>query len=233
MALSVSDILNQKISEIQSRLPVKMNTPASQSFAEVLANQQSTPTEKDTDTQTQSSIAKLPNTEEADLKEIKSTLTNKSNNNVLRAELSRASSTSTIPKDKIKQMQLINNAIDVSSQKYGVDADLIRAVIKQESGFNPYSLSSAGAQGLMQLMPGTADGLGVTNPWDIEQNIDGGTKYLKYQLASFNGDIKLALAAYNAGPYAVKKYNGIPPYAETQNYVQIVLNNYENYKNEP
>ncbi len=230
MALSVNDILNQKISDIQSRLPIKMNGTASQTFAEVLANQE--PKETQENSQIQTSTTEEPKKDTTDINQIKSLLTNKSNN-ILRAELSRASNTSAIPKDKIKQMQLINNAIDESSQKYGVDADLIRAVIKQESSFNPNSLSWAGAQGLMQLMPGTADGLGVTNPWDIEQNIDGGTRYLRDQLANFNGDIKLALAAYNAGPYAVKKYNGIPPYTETQNYVKIVLNNLEKYKSEP
>lgn len=117
----------------------------------------------------------------------------------------------------------INDAIDSASEKYNISADLIRAVVSQESSFNPSALSSSGAQGLMQLMPSTANMLGVTNPWNIEQNINGGTKYLSQQLSAFNGDLSLALAAYNAGPNAVKKYGGVPPYSETQNYVNKIM----------
>ena len=120
----------------------------------------------------------------------------------------------------------IISMIEDTSAKYGVDAKLIKALVKQESGFNPTAKSKAGALGLMQLMPSTAKGLGVKDPLDAKQNIEGGVKYVKSLLNRFDGNIILALAAYNAGPNAVKKYDGIPPYKETQNYVKSVLKNY-------
>ena len=100
----------------------------------------------------------------------------------------------------------INNLIDKYSAESGLDVDFVKAVINQESGFNPNATSKCGAMGLMQLMPGTAQGLGVTNAYDPEQNIQGGTKYLKGLLDRFDNNKSLALAAYNAGPNAVKKY---------------------------
>jgi len=109
-----------------------------------------------------------------------------------------------------------------ASQKYGVPATLLAAVAKQESGFNPRAVSAAGAQGLMQLMPGTAKGLGVTNPFDPAQAVDGAARMLRDLTRRF-GSTELALAAYNAGPGAVLKYGGIPPYPETQHYVRSVM----------
>ena len=120
----------------------------------------------------------------------------------------------------------ILNLIDRTAQKYGIDEKLVRALVKQESGFNPNAKSHAGALGLMQLMPSTAEGLGVKNPLDPVQNVEGGVKYLKSMLDRFNGNTILALAAYNAGPNAVKKYGGVPPYKETQNYVRSILSQY-------
>ncbi len=120
----------------------------------------------------------------------------------------------------------IMSMIEETSAKYGVDPKLIKALIKQESGFNPTAKSKAGALGLMQLMPSTAKGLGVSDPLDAKQNIEGGVKYVKSLMDRFNGNIILALAAYNAGPNAVKKYDGVPPYKETQNYVKSILKNY-------
>lgn len=116
----------------------------------------------------------------------------------------------------------ILNAVLQASRTYSVPVDIILSVIEQESGFNPKAISKAGAKGLMQLMPATAAGLGVVNAYDISQNVMGGTKYLAQLLRRFKGNISKALAGYNAGPNAVAKYNGIPPYKETQQYVKNI-----------
>ena len=118
----------------------------------------------------------------------------------------------------------IKNSILKAAQKYDLPVNLINGVIRAESNFQVKAVSHAGAQGLMQLMPDTARELGVKNPFNIEENIDGGSRYLRKMLDSFGGDLKLALAAYNAGPEAVKKYGGkVPPFRETRQYVNRVL----------
>ena len=113
--------------------------------------------------------------------------------------------------------------INAAAASNGIDPALLKGLVSQESGFNPSARSGAGAVGLTQLMPATASALGVTNPLDPAQSLQGGAKYLREQLDRFGGDETLALAAYNAGPGAVQKYGGVPPYAETQNYVTSVM----------
>jgi len=116
------------------------------------------------------------------------------------------------------------------ASEFGVDKNLVKAVIHAESGYNPNAVSPKGAQGLMQLMPRTAEGLKVSNTFDPKDNIRGGVRYLRFLLDTFNGDVALALAAYNAGLSKVNQYGGVPPYAETQNYVSRVLSYHKSYQ---
>jgi soluble lytic murein transglycosylase-like protein len=124
----------------------------------------------------------------------------------------------------------IARLVGANANASGVDPALIKAIIANESGFDANATSKTGAQGLMQLEPGTAADLGVANAYDPAQNIWGGTRYIKGLLDRFHGDLRLAIAAYNAGPGAVEKYGGVPPYAETQAYVENVLGSYQQYK---
>lgn len=116
----------------------------------------------------------------------------------------------------------LDQVIRYYAQRFGLEVALLSAVIKVESDYNPRAVSSKGAMGLMQLIPTTAEELAVMDPLDINENIRGGCQYLKQMLSQFSGDLDLALAAYNAGPNAVRRYNGIPPYQETINYVKKV-----------
>ncbi len=120
--------------------------------------------------------------------------------------------------------------INKKSDKYRIESSLLKAVITVESNWNSNAVSHAGAMGLMQLMPTTAHDLNVTNPFNPEDNIDGGAKYLRYLLDKFNGNLSYALAAYNAGPTRVKRHRGIPPIKETQQYVKRVLSVYNDEK---
>ncbi|HZX81158.1 MAG TPA: lytic transglycosylase domain-containing protein, partial [Lysobacter sp.] len=125
------------------------------------------------------------------------------------------------------------NEIAAAAAQYGVDESIVRAIIHAESAFNPNALSRVGAQGLMQLMPATARRFGVDNAFDPSQNIRGGVQYLAWLLKRFNGDLRLAAAGYNAGEGAVDKYKGVPPYGETQRYVQRVSLLADRYRSTP
>ena len=187
-------IYNQKISEIQARIPVKLSICGNfDGFAKVLAkNVQAASDNSQTSTQ----------------------------NKIQTPSPTKATSNS------------FQNLIQSASKKYGVDSSVISAVIKAESGFNSSAVSSTGAKGLMQLMPATAAGLGVKNPFDPAENIDGGTKYLKQMIDRYNGDVKMALAAYNAGSGSLKR-QGITNldtpeqtsklYGETKSYINKIM----------
>ncbi len=127
-------------------------------------------------------------------------------------------------------LEAFKDEIARAATDFGVDAALLRAIMHAESAFNPMALSNKGAQGLMQLMPGTASDLGVVDAFDAAQNIRGGAQYLAQMLRNFNGDERLATAAYNAGPGAVQKYADVPPYAETQVYVERVATLRDRYR---
>jgi soluble lytic murein transglycosylase-like protein len=138
-----------------------------------------------------------------------------------------------IKNTKRKDMEkLLDPVIKRMSKKYGVGIGLIKSIIKQESRYNNWAVSPAGAKGLMQIMPETCKRFGVRNPFDPIQNIEGGTKYLRFLMKRFKRNNVLAIAAYNAGEGAVDEYNGIPPYEETQNYVVKVVQNLKNHKKE-
>jgi soluble lytic murein transglycosylase-like protein len=213
--MKVSDILAQKIAEIESRLPVKLKGSSKDSFASVLG-----------DSMTSQAASNATIIDSTQLESSKSSNT--------KYPLVSGSYESVYPRLSQTEIQelmpRIDAAIEAFSEQFNVDPLLIRAVMKQESSFQPFALSTSGAMGLMQLMPGTAEGLGVSDPYNIEENIRGGVQYLSYQLKAFDNDLKLALAAYNAGPNAVRRFGGIPPYEQTQKYVELVLKYYDMYK---
>lgn len=132
----------------------------------------------------------------------------------------------------LERIEKYEAIIDDASRKFGIDKNLIKSVILTESAGNEKALSRANAKGLMQLMDGTASDMGVQNVWDPRENIMGGTKYLALMLRQYNGDLNLALASYNAGPGNVNKYNGIPPFEETKNYITRVIGYLNHLNNE-
>jgi soluble lytic murein transglycosylase-like protein len=138
--------------------------------------------------------------------------------------------TSSVPAPAASQHVDVSQVVNAASDRYRLDPDLVTSVIRAESGFKVHAISPKGAQGLMQLMPGTASKLGVPNAFDPEANVDGGTRYLRELLERYNFDLIKALAAYNAGPHRVEQYNGVPPYRETRKYVASIVRDFNRKK---
>lgn len=151
--------------------------------------------------------------------EVQKITNHKQNDKVNQVKTNQANSKNAQFSTYLGETKSLDRIFEEAAQKYNVSVDLLKAIGKAESDFNTKAVSRSGAQGIMQLMPGTAKGLGVKDSFDPEQNIMGGAKYISQKLKQYNGDVKLALAAYNAGSGNVAKYNGIPPFKETQNYV--------------
>jgi soluble lytic murein transglycosylase-like protein len=141
-------------------------------------------------------------------------------------EVAKPAPLATAPRPQIDVGQVVNEA----SGRYRLDPDLVNSVIRAESGFKVHAVSPKGAQGLMQLMPGTASKLGVPNAFDPAANVDGGTRYLRELLEKYNFDLVKALAAYNAGPHRVEQYKGVPPYLETRKYVASIVRDFNRKK---
>ena len=163
----------------------------------------------------------IPVTSIAEFSDSLTSATQALNDSQAETNATSAGTSLTVPTD-------LRSIFEEAANTYGVDVNLLTAIAKQESNFTADATSSSGAMGIMQLMPATAQGLGVSDAYDPYENIMGGAKYISQLLSRYDGDVSLALAAYNAGSGNVAKYGGIPPFAETQNYVSKVLGYYQN-----
>lgn len=243
---SVTQILNQKIAEIQARLPIQMSIPGNgtSEFADLLASASagtaaasgvaqagtasgsSAMAENGSDGGMAAAVAAL----------LGSSAASGSADSTFQSNSSYGTSYGATQYPVLNASQLqslmprINAAIDSSAAEYGLDPALLRAMIDNESAWQPFATSRSGAMGLMQLMPGTADDLGVEDPYGIEENIRGGAAYMREQLDAFGGDLQLALAAYNAGPNAVRSSGGVPDYESTRSYIRNVMGSMADYQ---